>query len=84
MATFDDNARNTPYSSNQEQNVQQTSRRQPSSDPGSPYVQRAFNPGRVLGGRNLSSIQQQMQRPVDPGTPLSSATAGSTVDWNKM
>lgn len=84
MPVVSDNFRQTPYVTNQSQTSMDVARQQPRSDTGSPYVQRTFNPGRVLGGRNLSSIQQQMQRPVEPGTPLSAATSGSTVNWDKL
>jgi hypothetical protein len=59
-------------------------RQMPASDPGSPYVQRAFNPGRVMPGRNLSSAQAATQRPTDLQGAGSAAGLGSTLNWDKL
>jgi hypothetical protein len=84
MAEVVDKFGSSSYVVNQATMAGTTARTQPTSDPGSPYVQRSMQPGRILGGRNLSSAQAAMQRPVELGTPISKGTSGSSYDYSAI
>lgn len=84
MDGVNNNLSGTAFISTISETSSQAARQNPVSDPGSPYVQKAYNPGRVLPGRNLSSAAAAMQRPTDLQGAGSAATMGSTLDYDKI